>query len=56
MNGKKLAKWKASFVVFRWVMVGVVADIQVGRRFWGAVCLVEVGSFALVPVSGVVLG
>ena len=32
MNGKKLAKWKASFVVFRWAMVGVAADIRVESR------------------------
>ena len=56
MNGKKLAKSEASFVVFRRAKVGVAAVIQVGRGFWGAECLDEVGSFASGSVSGLVLG
>ena len=56
MNGKKLAQSKASFVVFRWAVVGVETDIRIGSRFCGAECLVEVGRFAVVSVGGVVFG
>ena len=56
MDGKKLAKSKASFVDFRWVVVGVEEVSQIESRFWGLLCLVEVGSVASGSDSRVVPG